>query len=367
MNISIITYHRVYNYGAALQAYATVKCFEKLGCSAEVIDYIPPKVKDYGSFKQVLYETKLFHSNIVKCFIISLLKMSSYKKRVPIFDSFLEEYIPMTKPYYSEKELEDHLPVADLYCTGSDQVWNNTYLPKFDLVYFLAFAPGKKKISFSSSFGRKNFTSNELNEISPFLNQYSAISVREKSGLDLIKGLSVKLKECLIDPTLILTTKEWIELSENNSYTDYILVYQLHGKSQAEDYAIALAKEIGKKTIKISLDQFKHSKCDHVVRFPSVKMFLSLFAKASIVVTDSFHGTAFSLNFNRNFIVTMPGKTGERIQSILELTGLAERIVHSKEEACEIAKNDIDFNYCNRVILSEREKAMRFLKEALEI
>ena len=367
MKVSIITYHRVYNYGAALQAYATVKCFEKLGLDAEIIDYIPEKVRDYGSFRQVLYETKMFHSNIVKCIVISLLKMPSYKKRVPIFDIFLEGNIPMTAPYYSEKELKQNPPEADLYCTGSDQVWNNTYLPQFDLVYFLTFVPGRKKIAFSSSFGRKDFTNAEIEQILPWLNQYSAISVREKSGLTLLKNVKVKLKEHVIDPTLILTKKEWMQLRESHSYADYILVYQLHSKSNTEEYAVALERRTGKKTLKISLDCIRKSKCDYNVKFPSIGLFLALFANASIVVTDSFHGTAFSLNFNRNFVVTMPGKTGERIQSILELTGLTERIVHNAEEACNIVEKDIDFGYCNKVISAEREKAMRFLKEAVKI
>lgn len=367
MKVSIITYHRVYNYGAALQAYATVQCFNRLRYSAEVIDYIPDKVKNYGSFNQILYETKMFHSSLVKCIFISLIKMPSYKKRVPVFDTFLEKNVPMTKVYNSLDELKRFPPRADIYCTGSDQVWNNTYLPQFDLTYFLAFVKSVKKISFSSSFGRKDFSSKEMNEIIPYLREYNAISVREKSGLDLLKDVDVKLKKNILDPTLILTEKEWSSIFEPTSYADYILVYQLHSDSNVEEYALVLSKIFGKKALKISLDYFRKSKCDCVVGFPSVGLFLSLFSKAFFVVTDSFHGTAFSINFNKNFIVALPGKTGERIQSILELTGLTERIVNNDEAVSKIAEKDIDFRHCNEVLFHERNKAIEYLKKAVEM
>lgn len=366
MDVLIVTYHRVYNYGAALQAYATVKCFEKTGRRAKVIDYVPDKVKNYGSLRQVMYETKMFHSNRLKCLVISLLKMPSYKKKAPVFDTFLEKNVPMTERYDSQEALRDHCLEGDIYCTGSDQVWNNTYLPQFDFVYFLSFVDNVKKISFSSSFGRKDFTAGEIKQMIPFLRQYRAISVREKSGLDLLKDVDVPLKEQIIDPTLVLSAGEWQTLCQPHPYRDYILVYQLHGESMTESCALALAERLNKKTVKISLDRFRRSKCDHVEYFPSVGRFLSLILNASCVVTDSFHGTAFSINFNRDFFVTMPDKTGERIESLLELTGLKDRIVRGRDEIVRGAEKSIDFSHCNEILENERRRALLYLKKAIE-
>lgn len=366
--VSVITYHRVYNYGATLQAYATVKCFEKLGYRAEIIDYVPEKVRDYGSFHQALYETKLFHKNPIKCVLIAILKMPSYKRRVKAFSNFINTQLPITRTYYSEQELKDNIPVADIYCTGSDQVWNNTYLPVFDFVYFLSFVENKNKIAFSASFGRKDFTELEMKQILPYLQKYKAISVREKSGLSLLSEVDISMKENVVDPTLILNAKEWTKLSASTvPYSNYILVYQLHGNSDVENAALKIAKVLGKRTVKIVTDIYKITKCDFSAKFPTISEFLALFEHADLVVTDSFHGTAFSINFNINFIVKNPGTTGERIQSILEMTGLLDRIVTTEKDAVELSKQKINFKECNRRIEEERNKAFNFLKNAITL
>lgn len=367
MKISVITYHRVYNYGAALQAYATEKCFNQLGYDAEIVDYIPKKVRNYGSFGQVYYESGLFSKNPVKRLVSSLVKMPSYKKQRGVFDKFLDNKLTMTKPYYSEEELINDIPKADMYCTGSDQVWNNTYVKEFDYTYFLSYAENKLKFALSASFGRKDFSMEELGQMTPWLNQYKAISVREKSGLDLLKGTNVQIKEHTLDPTLILRKKDWEELISDVEYEDYILVYQLHGTSNAEDYAIKIAKEKNLKVLRIVTMLHQKSDKSIPIVLPDVEKFLSLIYHAKYVVTDSFHGTAFSLNFNKNFVVSVPGKTGERIQSVLELAGLTDRIATNVKEAIGIAENRIDFTKCNIRIEEERKKTTAFINQAVEL
>ena len=103
------------------------------------------------------------------------------------------------------------------------------------------------------------------------------------------------------------------------------------------------------------------------ITIPDVEMFLTLFAKADLVVTDSFHGTAFSINFNKNFVVTVPQRTGERIASILELTKLSNRIAHSSTEALQIAEENIDFDRCEEILALEREKAVSYIRDAIKL
>lgn len=367
MKISVITYHRVYNYGAALQAYATEKALNNLGYEAELVDYIPKKVKNYGSVAQVFYESGLFSDNLVKRILSTIVKTPSYRKQRSVFDGFIDKRITMTKPYYSEEELKSDIPQADVYFTGSDQVWNNTYVKEFDGVYFLSYAENKPKIALSASFGRKDFTKDELGWMMPWLKKYTAISVREKSGLELLKDADIPLKEHTLDPTLILRKEEWEKLISDVKHEDYILVYQLHGSSKAEDYAVKIGNEKKLKVLRIVTMLHQKSGKSNPVVLPEVEEFLSLIYHAKYVVTDSFHGTAFSLNFNKNFIVCPPGKTGERIQSVLELTNLTERIATSEEDAVSLSDKTIDFTKCNQVFDEERDKAKRYVENALNL
>lgn len=363
--VSIITYHRVYNYGAALQAYATIKCFEKIGCEAYVIDYIPRKVRDYGSLRQTYYESGLFYKNPVKRLLSALVKMPSYKKQREIFDPFYKSYLPMTKKYYSKEELEKDPPQCDIFCTGSDQVWNNTYSKGFDFTYFLSFVKDTPKIAFSASFGRKVFSKSELMQMQPYLSEYKAISVREKSGLDLLDNVPVAIKEQTLDPTLLLNKDAWSEFITEVPYEKYILVYQLHGESPVEEYANILSQRMGLKVVKIVTMLHKRSKEGISVMMPSVPMFLSLIWHADLIVTDSFHGTAFSINFNKKFVCVSPGRTGERIKSILALTGVEDRLVSSNEDLNMIFSRDIDYNRVNNLLENSREKSISYLSKAI--
>ncbi len=369
MKVSIITYHRVYNYGAALQAYATEKIFEKLGYEAEIVDYIPKKVKRYGGYRQISYESKMFYSNPLKKFIVSIVKMPSYRKQRKVFDKFLDVQFKMSRPYYSIQELRDNPPEADLYCTGSDQVWNNIYSDGFDEAFFLPYAKVGKKFAFSASFGRKDFTEEERRQLLSYIKDYQAVSVREKSGLDIINNLPIHLKEHTLDPTLVLEKREWEKLIKKDNAVEegYILVYQLHGNSPAETYANIIGKKQGKKVYRIITMMHQKSNGSNRITIPDVEMFLTLFAKADLVVTDSFHGTAFSINFNKNFVVTVPQRTGERIASILELTKLSNRIAHSSTEALQIAEENIDFDRCEEILALEREKAVSYIRDAIKL
>lgn len=367
MKVSIITYHRVYNYGAALQAYATQKCFKKMGIESEIIDYIPKKVKNYGSFSQVFYESGFFYQNFVKRMLTTLLKIPSYRRQKKVFEPFYNERLKMTKSYYSEAELKADLPDSDIFCTGSDQVWNNRYSNGFDRPFFLSFVENKPKIALSASFGKKSFSNEEMKTILPYLEEYKAISVREKSGLEIIKPLDNVYKENTLDPTLMIDKSEWSNFIEDVPFQNYILVYQLHGDSNCEEYAQAIAKERGLKVVKIITMLHKKSNTVTCVAFPSVQQFLSLINYAEMVVTDSFHGTAFSINFNKQFISIKPNKAGERIQSILEMTDLTSRMVDSAEEANTVAETPIDYAVVNEKMAVARQNSMDYLKKAIEL
>ncbi len=366
MKIDIITMHGVYNYGSALQTYATITYLERKGHEVEIIDYYPGRMRHYGSISQLFRDANTFHHNAVKSAIISCVKYCSIPKLKRAFIPFATEHFLKTDKFESNEEIKKNPPKADVYCTGSDQVWNDYLERGFDSTYFLDFAPEEaKKIAFSASFGRDDIKPEELKTIQKYLNKYNAISVREDSGLQALTGTPVDLKACVLDPSFMLTGEEWKKLAPIISEKGYILVYKLHEDSIASEAALAIGKREGKPVIRISLDYMKRIKGGKTVVAPEVTKFISYIANADLVVTDSFHATAFSINLNVPFVSIQWKMFNDRIGTILKKTNLCERRAASVEEALMIYREKIDFDDVNMRLDHERELTDEFMEKAL--
>lgn len=366
MKIDIITMHGVYNYGSALQTYATKTYLERKGHEVEIIDYYPGRMRHYGSISQLFRDANTFHHNAVKSAIISCVKYCSIPKLKRAFIPFATEHFLKTDKFESNEEIKKNPPKADVYCTGSDQVWNDYLERGFDSTYFLDFAPEEaKKIAFSASFGRDDIKPEELKTIQKYLNKYNAISVREDSGLQALTGTPVDLKACVLDPSFMLTGEEWKKLAPIISEKGYILVYKLHEDSIASEAALEIGKREGKPVIRISLDYMKRIKGGKTVVAPEVTKFISYIANADLVVTDSFHATAFSINLNVPFVSIQWKMFNDRIGTILKKTNLCERRAASVEEALMIYREKIDFDDVNMRLDHERELTDEFMEKAL--
>ena len=366
MKLSLITLQGVYNYGSALQTYASQKVLTNLGCEVEIVDYYPNRMRNYGSLKQLYTDAKPFHKNAWKCMAIAMCKYPSMIKLKKVFVPFTGKYFHKTMVYNSNLELRQNPPVADVYCTGSDQVWNDYLEGTFDESYFLNFAPDQaKKIAFSASFGRDDIHCEELAPVRELLEKYSAISVREESGLKILSDIDVKNKKCVLDPTFLLSKKDWMSLAIPVEETNYILVYKLHEDSLTSEVALAIAHQTGKKVIRMSSDYLKRIKNGKTIVAPKVEEFISYIANASIVVTDSFHATAFSLNLNVPFISVKWKMFNDRIETILHKVGLENRSVSTIEDALKVYDEKIDFQKTNQYLKKESDDTIQFLKEAL--
>ena len=356
----------VYNYGSALQTYATVTALEKLGHDVEIVDYYPARMRNYGSLKQLYRDALPFHPKW-KCFVIAVVKYPSMDSLKKVFRPFREKFFNMTIKYESNEELIDNPPVADCYCTGSDQVWNDFLDGGFDKAYFLNFAPqGLKKIALAASFGRDDISQDELSPVKNLLEQYDAISVREESGLSILGNINVPLKECILDPTFLLKADEWKSLAEPIKEKDYILVYQLHEDSITADAAIAIGNISGKKVIRISTDRLKRIKEGKTVFFPTIGEFISYIKNADLVVTDSFHATAFSIMFGTQFVSISWKMFNDRIKTILRKTGLENRFASTVNSALIVAAQDADFSQAFALLERERDKVNHYINEALQ-
>lgn len=369
---SIITMQGVYNYGAVLQTVATCQVVRSLGSEPTVVDYNPPRMNDYGSLKQIYQEAMRFHHAPLKCMVIALLKYPAMKKAKKVFQTFCKAYIPLSRSYKNIKELKECPPEADIYMTGSDQVWNPFFEGGvFDEAYFLCYAPDdKKKVSFASSFGQDHLDVHDCKQfasIKKYLRRYDAISVREESGLNILKDIPVP-KEAVLDPTLFLRKEAWKKYMTPIREKNYILIYQLHESTFVSELARRIGEKTGKKVIRISTDYFKRIKGGKTAVVPSVGEFLSYFKSADLVVTDSFHGTAFSINFRIPFISVPSDRFNSRINNILHKTGLEKQLAKDVNHGLTLldASWNIDWAAVDQKLEEERTKSMEFVRAFMQ-
>lgn len=366
MKIAVITMQGVYNYGSALQTFATQSYLESKGHIVEIIDYYPYRMRNYGSLSQLYRDAKPFHKSVAKSAAAAFVKFWSFKKLEKAFAPFSRELIKKTRKFESNEDLMQNPPEADIYCTGSDQVWNDYLEGKFDTAYFLDFAPtGKKKIAYSASFGRDDIEPEELISVQELLNQYSAISVREESGLYSLSKTCIPHKCCVLDPTFMLSGEEWRRIATDIPHKGYVLVYKLHEDSIASEAAIEIAKKMNKKVIRISNDYLKRIKGGMTVVAPEVRQFISYIANADMVVTDSFHATSFAINLNVPFVSIQWKMFNDRIGTILRKTGLLDRSVSSIEDALKISDMPINFDVVNTALNKERKFTEEFLEKVI--
>lgn len=322
MIIYTITCHDVYNYGASLQAYALMKYLGKLGNDVQIIDYKP----EYLSKHYYLWSINpKFKRNIITKGIYLLIKVPGriarrFERRKREFDKFKKYYLKVTpNRYSSNEELKKLSPEADLYIAGSDQIWNPLFENGRDPAFFLDFAPNdKKKISYAASFSVDDVPEEYRVMMSKYLKKLDAISVREQSGVEVLKQLGVNNGKMVLDPVFLLTEQEWSKLCDKNIDDKYIFVYDFDKNGKIKEAALSLAH-------KYNLKIYSGLKCEYADKtFEDFgpKQFLSLVKNAEFVVTNSFHATAFSVIFKRSFYVfNRDWKINTRMRDLLNSLG----------------------------------------------
>lgn len=363
MKASIITLHAVSNYGSVLQTYATQKLFEKHGFETEIVDYRRDAVMQ-NSLKTILLNKEYSMVNKAKLILI----MPSSKKSREIFDGFLKRNVKLTDICYREDaDFEKHPIDADVYCTGSDQVWNTGWHKEIPKPFYLTYAPDDKRIiSFSASFGKESLADWEKEGTKELLERYDYISVREKSAVEIVENLGIKDCEHVLDPTLAINPQTWYGLAAERVVKEkYILVYQLNNNKKFDKYAEQLAKKKNMKLIRLCTRYDQLRKTGNGIVLPKVEEFLALFRDAECVITDSFHATAFSLIFNKKFINIFPKLYSTRLASILDLVGLKERKLTDYSNF-DLVDKDISYTGVNNILNIERTKTEAFLTKALK-
>lgn len=368
MNVKVITRHAPSNYGSLLQSIATVRVIEGMGHECEIIDYQRPDERGLMGVLTQLSQ-KEGYGNPLKRLAYVALRYPIEKYAQVKFDAMRKKYLKMTERCSSHGDLERLR--ADAFVTGSDQVWGPMMNGVYDSAYFLQFVhDGAKKLAYAASFGKTKFEERTISAYKSMLAEYYKIAVREKSAVELLDNWG--LKNCVgqvLDPTLLLDRNEWKKLLVKDEDTrkyagkKYILVYQIHNDPKLSDYAKRLSAHTGMELLRVNPMFHQIRRGGKFICCPDLGEFLALIDNASCIVTDSFHGTCFAINFGKQFIEILPNNaTGTRNQSILELTGLSVRILKDFNDY-SLMDETIEYQNVWKILEEERKKSLDRLKD----
>lgn len=371
--VALLTIFQVPNYGSVLQTYATQRVLEKLGCQCDVINYRYPNRWHYehGLPKRSL-----------KSRIAGWLGVKPAHRKANKLKKFVREKLHLTREYVDLEDLkiEDWLQKYDLVVVGSDQVWN-TRFNKGDGAFVLSFLPEEmRRISIASSFASSKIEVQFKSHFYRHLLKFDALSVREENGRKIISELfsAKKEAEVLLDPTLLLEKEEWLQLVPQdmphpNKGRKYILLYGLYYSFDPRPWIFEIVRKYKEQL-----------KCDVIVlegaplasdkcRFDfinatdsSVEEFLNLFRYADLVVTSSFHGTAFALNFGKCVISVVPASDADDRQlSLLKQTQSFSSIHRCGDEVSSLPSPQ-QSSSASIALSDKREKDLRYIKKIIE-
>lgn len=353
--IGLISIYHVPNFGSVLQTYATQVLLENLGMECHIINY--------------KYPNEWHHSQgrprpTTKTIIGHLFGLKPSHRKANKLIGFKKKYFNFTKLYKSLDELKKaDWSSYDMFAVGSDQVWK-AHFTLGDCVFLLSFIPDDKyRISIASSFASKNVPDKFIEKYKKHLGKFNAISVREHNGINIIKN-DLQLNctpEVILDPTLLLSKKQWMEIVPRSNFKKkkkYILLYMLTYAFEPRPYIFEVIKHLqaqedyevialeGYTPMEQALEIEMVDKTDS-----SIPEFIDLFANADVVVTSSFHGTAFAVNFGKPLISIVPeDNNDDRQSSLLKSVGLDCCIANSN-----VAINYIEYDYDRELALQKLE------------
>ena len=328
MKVNTITCHDVYNHGASLQAYALQTYLETLGHDVEIIDYKPPYLSRHYNLWRV--GNPLWYKYIILRIIYILLKLPNRLislKRKRAFDIFTKKYLKIAfRRYGSNEELKANCPEADVFIAGSDQIWNCLFPNGKDPAFYLDFVPEEKiKASYAASFAGSTLDEEYHNMVKERVAYLDYVSVRESSGLDILKKIGINKGHQVLDPVFLLDKTCWNEFATEFYSEDYLFVYDFEGSEQIKNICLQIAKEHKLKIYSINCTS---SYVDKKFIYSGPKKFLSLIKHSKYVVSNSFHGTAFALLFEKEFVVVERSEgINARMIDLLKNLAIPERLL----------------------------------------
>lgn len=360
--IAIQTMQLHTNYGGILQAFALQYYLEQKGADVIHLNRIY-KPTSINLKLKIFFHKWLYHK-----------LYNTSQKAIAVFKPFIDKFIHLSPPLHSTNEWSEYVKehYFDAVVVGSDQVWRLDYVGGFFDEFFLNFPKrNEKKIAYAASFGKDKIENSSIAHLKGVLDDFDAISVREKSGVNLIKQHFNLFAQQLLDPTLLLTKDEYIKIFDLKRQTseNVAFCYVFDNTPFIISIIDSVKKELGLNSkivygVEVTKETYKNK--DKSTKIP-IENWLQNFYNADFIVTDSFHGMVFSIIFNKPFIVIANEQRGiSRFESLLSLFSLEERLffVNDIFDLSLLHKN-IDYNKVNKLIKIEQAKSNLFFDNIL--
>lgn len=363
MKIGIMTFPNTTSYGAVLQMYGLYRAVERIGAEAEIINYQNSFMKEKRHTSAV--QKRAGMAGKLRLYAANLL----HTRQAMGFRGFEKKMRKFPEQTLNEA---DRLPEIakryDAVICGSDQVWN-PHITDTDLSYFLNFCgPDTKRIAYAPSFGISEFPDAFTEKIIPELRQFAHLSVREPDGAQMVGNLTDRDVPTVLDPTFLIPCAEWeaIEKAHPLAMQKYVLYFPVRASAALLQFSRELAKKRNAKLV-IAEGNFlrKLRSKDPNVQYAldlSPGEWLNLMHHADCVVTNSFHGAAFAIHYQKDFYLELSSKTNSRLEQMMDVTGLQQRVVR---DGCAGWDVHIDYTAVEGRIAPAREASLDYLRKSI--
>ncbi|WP_064605348.1 polysaccharide pyruvyl transferase family protein [Photobacterium sp. J15] len=367
MNVGLITTHFTINYGAVLQGYALQKAIINLGYNCETIDY-SPEGDSYGKKNKYNFST-------LRGSIGSVLQLINFKyrhdlsKKRELFNEFVSKEFNLSSAKFSDySDLKKNVSEYDVFVCGSDQIWNLNLID--DLSFFLKFDcvyPNSKYVAYAPSVSEA-LSDEQYDEITKRVKHFSHLSTREEDASIRLANHSNRKVENVIDPTFLLTQQDWASLAEGIKIDEpYILCFEVASDSHFSARLKELRKKLPYKLVTISTKPYNKHSADYNLTDISPYQFLGLIKNAKFVITSSFHATAFSVIFEKDFLVIPNKFRSSRHVNLLKKFDLESRILFSGDDLSNfVSLENINYENVRNKVRDIRANSLNYLENALK-
>lgn len=356
MKIGLYTIHATNNVGAMLQAYALIQVLRNLGAEVELVNLY---TRDEEAQNHNKRKTSFIKGILRTGYILLHPKMKQMEIN---FDDF-HALMPLSKRYFTPQEYIERPNIYDIHLIGSDQVWNLQKGFDFARFFFLDYLPKSSvKISYSASFGTTSDVK-DANLAANAIKWFKKISVREDRAVEFVQGLVGKKCSQVVDPTLLLNKAEWTHLIGDKPFINgrYILFYGVNRDRRTWE----ILKE-AKRLLNVPIVGYpgpipSQYNFDDYILNGGPKEFVNIVNNADLIVTSSFHGLAFAVNFGKKFIIAKYGGRMERLESLIRLVGATDNVAENKQDVNRILQLKNDQVISNNLKCA-REKSLEWIK-----
>lgn len=367
MKAGILTFHSAHNYGAILQVYALQQILNDKNIEAEVIDYRLKeidneyKVLRFDLIKNLSKQKK--YTEAVKIMLYNLLHLKSRISKYNKFNNFYKDYLKVTKRCKNHKDINNLN--MDVYVCGSDQIWNSNITGDIISTYFCAFNSDKKtkRITYAASMGKSKLSREEEAKFRENLKSLTHISVRESQLKEYTEKFTDKPVTQVLDPTLLLNENKWKKISREVSINSkFLILYSLQVNENLLSAAETISKRYNLKIVIIGSKPLKQK--DDYIYLDNIgpSEFLWLFENCDFVITNSFHGTCFSIINKKKFYTIPHSINGSRMISLLNILGLESRLIYKLNKS-DIEK-DINYEKVYNILNKHRYESLKFIEDA---